>query len=72
MPKGQIFDSPKLKAFADDNFEFDDNGGKFSERVENIVGEGEISRCKQFLLFPEFSKGLYCRQIKTRACLGKG
>ena len=29
-PKQQILDSSKLKEFADDNFEFDENGGKFS------------------------------------------
>ena len=26
---------------------------KLSESVENIVGEGEIARQKQFLLFPQ-------------------
>ena len=37
------------------------------------VGKGEIARYEQFLLFPTmFSKDLYCRHIKTRACLGKG
>ena len=35
FPKRQIFDSPKLKEFADDNFKFDRNGKKFSERVDN-------------------------------------
>ena len=45
-------DSSKLKEFADDNFKFDENGRKFSERVENTVGKGEIARYEQFLLFP--------------------
>ena len=67
FPKRQILDSSELKEFADDNFKVDENGRKFSERVENTVGKGEISP------FPTvFSKGLYCRLIKTRACLGKG
>ena len=44
---------------------------KFSKQVENIVGKGEIARYEQFLLFPQFSKDLYYRHIKTRACLGK-
>ena len=36
-------------------------------------GKGEINCYEQFLLFPPvFSKDLYCRLIKTRACLGKG
>ena len=38
--------------FADDNFEFDENGGKFSKRVENSVGKGEITCYEQYLLFP--------------------
>ena len=50
-------DSSKLKEFAD-NFNFDENGRKFSKRVENTVGKGEIARNEQFLLFPVFSKGL--------------
>ena len=42
-----------MKEFADDNFEFDENGGKFSKRVENTVRNGEIARNEQFLLFPQ-------------------
>ena len=37
------------------------------KKVENTVGKGEFSS------FPTmFSKGLYCRHVKTRASLGKG
>ena len=43
----------KLKDFADDNFEFDENGEKLSKRVENTVGKGEIAHYEQFLLFPQ-------------------
>ena len=33
----------------------------------------EIARYEQFLFVPTlFSKDLYCRHVKTRACLGKG
>ena len=35
------------------NFKFDENGRKFSKRVENTVGKGEIARYEQFLLFPQ-------------------
>ena len=45
----------KLKEFADDNFKFGENGGKFSERGESTVGKEEIS------------KDLYCRNVKTTA-----
>ena len=73
FPKRQILDTSKLKEFADDNFKSDINGRKFSKQVENNVGKGEIARHEQFLLFPTvFSKGLYCRHVRTRPCLGKG
>ena len=46
FPKRQILDSPKLKKFADDNFGFDENGRKFSTRVENNIGKGETAGYK--------------------------
>ena len=54
FPKRQILQSSKPKGFADDNFEFDENGGKFTKQVENTVGKGEIACYEQFLLFPRF------------------
>ena len=60
----------QLKGFAASNFKFDENGRKIFHKVENNVGKGEIAGYEQFLLFPQcFSKDLYCRHIKTRACL---
>ena len=53
FPKRQVLDSSKLKQFADDNFEFDKNGSKFSKQVENTLGKGEIVCYEQFLLFPQ-------------------
>ena len=53
FPKRQILDSSKLKEFADDNFKFDENGSKFSQRVENTVGKREIAHYEQLLLFPQ-------------------
>ena len=65
--KLQIFYSSKFKDFADDNFEFEENGGKLSLRVENTVGKGEIACDEQSVLLPTvFSKDLYCRHVKTR------
>ena len=32
---------------------FDESSIKFSKRVENTVGKGEIARYEQFLLFPQ-------------------
>ena len=37
FPEGQTLDSSKLKEFADDHFNFDKNGRKFSKWVENTV-----------------------------------
>ena len=53
LPDDKILDWSKLKQFADDNFKFDENSKKFSKRVENTVGKGEIARYKQFFLFPQ-------------------
>ena len=39
FPKQQILDSSKLKEVADDNFKLDENGRKFSKKVENTVGK---------------------------------
>ena len=73
LPKQQVLDSSKLKEFSDGNFKFNENGRKFSKRVENTMGKGEIARYEQFLLFPYVvvSKDLYCRQVENRVCCGK-
>ena len=72
FPKQQILDSFKLKGFADDNFKFNENCSKFSKRVENTVGKGKCS-LRAISPFPTvFLKDLYCRHVKTRACLAKG
>ena len=52
LPDNKILDWSKLKQFADDNFKFDEHSRKFSKRVENTVGKGEIAHYEQFLLFP--------------------
>ena len=48
-----MLDSSKLKEFADDSIKFVEKGKKFSNRVENTAGKGEIARYEQFLLFPQ-------------------
>ena len=70
-----MLDSSELKEFANNNFEFHENGREFSNRVENTVGKGEIARYKQFLLFPQcfqkictadmLKKGLLCEKVKS-------
>ena len=60
ITRQQILDSSKLKKFAGDNYKFDKNGGR--KRVENTVGNGEIARYEQFLLFPQcFQKACFPR-----------
>ena len=66
------FYSSKLRELADDNFIFDENGGKFSKWAENTVGKGEIAWCGQFLFSQSVFKRLVLQTLKTRACLGKG
>ena len=62
---GDKLDPSKLKEFADDNSKFDENGKKLSKQIENTL--------QVISPFPTvFSKDLYCRHVKTRACLGKG
>ena len=48
-----ILASWKLKQFADNNYKFDENGGKLSKQVENTERKGEIAGNEQFLLFPQ-------------------
>ena len=43
----------KFKAYADDNFEFDESRRKLTKWVENTVGNGEIARYEQFFLFQQ-------------------
>ena len=67
------FSLSKLKEVTEDNSKFVENGRKLPRRVENTVGNGEIAPYEQFLLFHSvFSKDLYCRHVKSWACLEKG
>ena len=60
LPDDKILDWSKLKQSADDNFKFDENSRKFSKRVENTVGKGEIARYEQFPLLPQcFQKACF-------------
>ena len=54
ITRRQILNWSKLKQSADDNFKFDEKIRKFTKRVENTVGKGEIGRYEQFLLFPQY------------------
>ena len=62
-----MLDSSKPKEFADDNFEFDENGRKFSKWVQNTVGKGEIARYEHSVF-----KRLVLLTCKIKGLFGKG
>ena len=67
FPKRQILE------YADENFKFYENGRKFFKTVEKRCGNRRNCSLRAISPFlTVFSKNLYCRQVKTRACLGKG
>ena len=70
FPKRQILDSSKLKEFADDICKFDENGSKFSKRIENTVGKGEITH-EQFLLSHSVFKSIMLQTRRNKDLFGK-
>ena len=63
----------RLKEFADINLKFDENWGKFSHRVKNSAGKGEIARYEQFLLFLQcFQKIFVLQRLQNQGLFGKG
>ena len=45
---------------------------KFTKRVENTVGKGEIAQYEQLLLFPQCFQKLVQQTHKTQGLFGKG
>ena len=76
FPKRQILNSSKLKGFAHDNFEFDENvrcSSNGSKKKKKLWDKEIYCSLRAISPFPAvFSKDLYCRHVNTRACLGKG
>ena len=66
----KILDSSKPKEFEDNNFKFDENGIKFEKPVENTVGNREIARYEQFLLFPQCFQKTLLLTLKNKGLLG--
>ena len=65
--------TPKLKAFAEDNFNFAKMMTSFFDRVGNVVGKGENAHYHYFLLFPHFfSKAFSLRVFDSLVCVVKG
>ena len=63
-----------LKELENNNFEFDNNDGKFSGRIEKAVGKGEIARQEEFLLSPQSFQKTDVQQTRKNisGLLGKG
>ena len=56
--KRQILDSSKLKEFADNNFEFDENDRKLSKRVETLCQKEKFLFMSNSSFFHSVSKGI--------------
>ena len=55
------------------NFKLDENGRNLYEWVRKHCGKRRNCSLRAISSFPTvFSKDLFCRHVKTRACLGKG
>ena len=72
FPNDKILDSSILKEFADDNFNFDENGRKFLKWVENIVGKGELLILSNFSFLHSVFKRLTLQTCKNQGLFGKG
>ena len=51
---------------------FDENGRKFSKRVENTVEKGEIAHYEQFLFFPQCSQKTCTKTRKNKGLFWRG
>ena len=70
-----MLDSSKVKEFEDNNFTFDEKGGKLFKRVENTVGKRVIAsyeKNEQFLLFPQCFQKTCTAVRKNQGLFGKG
>ena len=64
MTNFRLFQKEK---FADNNYQFEENGGKFSKKGRKHCGESRHCSLRALSFFPtEFSKELYCRHTKPR------
>ena len=72
LPSDKFWAPTKLKAFADNKYNYAKMLISLFNRVENIVGKGENAGYQHFLLFPQcFLRGLFLRVVKSRDCVVK-
>ena len=66
LPNNKILNKSKFKAFADEKKIVTQKLKFVSERIENIVGNGENAGHQYFLLFQQ----IFCsRGVKSRDCV---
>ena len=66
LPNDKFLDLLKLKAFADDKINLNENFNFVLGRIENIVGKGENAGYQHFLLFPQcFQKAFFLWSLKV-------
>ena len=53
-------------------FQFYENGRKFSKQVENTVGKREFSHNEQFFLFPQCFQNTWTADTQNKACFEMG
>ena len=61
-----------MKEFAHENFEGDENGGKFSKRVENTMGKEKLVVMSNFSFSRSVFKRLVMQTCKNQGLFGKG
>ena len=65
-PNNKSLDQSKLKAFAEDKINMNENRNFFFQKAKNIVGKGENAGYQHFLLFPKcFQKISFTGLIKV-------
>ena len=67
-----MLDSSKLKEFADDNFKFDENGGKFSKMGRKHWEKEKLLITSNFSLSYSVFKRLVLQTRKNQGLFGKG
>ena len=72
FPKLPISDSSKLKGFADANSKLDENGRKFSKRIENTVEKEKLLVMSNFSFSHSVFERLVLHTRKTQGLFGNG
>ena len=61
-----------MKEVADNNFSLQENSGRFSKSIENVMGNGENAHYKQFLHFPQYLQKTCTEDTLKQVCFGEG